>query len=84
MHTTFTSLGEIGPILTLLFLAATVLLHILFVFCIWNDAGRLRDNGRTTVVLTPFVWGLAVLVGGIVAVGLYWLCHHSRLGRRDH
>ena len=83
MNINFSGLGEIGPILTLLFLAATVLLHILFVFCIWSDAGRLREQGRPTVILTPFVWGLTVLVAGIFAVGLYWFCDHSRFGRRD-
>ena len=79
----FSGLGELTGVFSLLFLGATALLHILFAVCIWNDASRLRERGQSTVVLTPFAWGLAALLMGLVAVALYWICHYSRFVRRD-
>ena len=76
-------IGALGGVSALVFLGAIVLLNIMFMVCLWNDAGRLRERGRSTVVLTPFVWGLSALVLGLVAVALYWLCHYSQFRSRD-
>lgn len=76
-------LGDVTGFFAVLLIGVTVLMHILFTVCIWNDASRLRQQGRATVVLTPFVWGLTALFMGLVAVAFYWLCHYSRFGRRD-
>lgn len=76
-------LGEAAPVVTLLFLLAAGLLHFMAMVCVLGDANRLRERGRSTVILTPFVWALAALIGGLIAVGLYWLFHHSRLAGRD-
>ncbi|RYD83631.1 MAG: hypothetical protein EOP84_07615 [Verrucomicrobiaceae bacterium] len=65
-----------------LFWVALALLHVLFMFSLWTDAERLRAQGRSTSVLTPFVWGFSALLLGMMAVALYWLVHYSRLGRQ--
>lgn len=64
------------------FWAAVALLHILFMVCLWNDAQRLREQGRPTGVLSPFVWGFAALLLGLVVVAFYWLVHYSRFARQ--
>lgn len=64
------------------FWAAVALLRILFMACLWNDAQRLRDQGRPTGVLTPFVWGFAALLLGLAVVALYWVVHYSRFARQ--
>ena len=79
----FSGLGELGGLVTFLFIAATVLLHILFTFCIAVDVNRLREQGRTTVLLMPFAWALSALLLGLVAVAFYWVCHHSNFIKQD-
>lgn len=65
------------------FAVAMVIMHVSFAVCVFNDAGRLRWQGRSIVVLSPFVWGLAALVLGLMGVAFYWLCHYSRFSRLE-
>jgi hypothetical protein len=76
-------LGQLGELLVILFAAAMVLLHILFAVRISDDLNQLEDKGRPIIVLTPNLWVFAVLLLGLVAVAFYWLCHYSRLTRKD-
>lgn len=77
------ALGHFGEFFAIIFLAAVILLRILFTTCIANDINLLRARGRPIIVLTPFLWVFAVLMLGLVAVAFYWLCHYSRFNRKE-
>ena len=42
---------------------------------------RLEHQGRKPEMLSPILWVLASLVGGILTVALYWGMHFSTLSR---
>ena len=75
--------GAYSHIVVISFTVAILVLHVFFMICVWNDASERRLEERTTVVLSPLVWGLAALVFGLVAVAFYWLCHYSTFSRSD-
>ena len=76
-------LGPFSAVIPELIAIAFVVLHILFMCCIMNDAKRLQQGGRSTAVLTPFAWGLAAALLGLMAVALYWVAHYSTFARKD-
>jgi cell division protein FtsX len=79
----FPALGSLGVLIAAIFSIAMIVMHITFAVCISKDTARLREQNRLVVVLTPFVWGLAALVLGLIAVAFYWLCHYSKFSRLD-
>ena len=67
---------------TLLYYLAAVcvpLLHVLFAVAVWRDSRHWVRRGGRTVLLAGWVWTLATLVFGLLAVALYWVVHHSTL-----
>jgi hypothetical protein len=60
-----------------------VVLHFIFSLCIWNDAGKLKMAGRSSVIMPPLVWGLAAFVLGLIVVVVYWLFHYSSFRGKD-
>ena len=79
----FPVLGQLGELLAIAFAVAMVVLHIWFAVRISDDLNRLEDKGRPIIVLTPNLWVFVVLLLGLAAVAFYWLCHYSRLTRKD-
>ena len=79
----FPALGPLGELIAVIFAIAMIVMHITFAVCISKDTARLRERNQPVVVLTPFAWGLAALVLGLIAVAFYWLCHYSRFIKRD-
>jgi hypothetical protein len=65
LNVNFTGLGWSAGVLAKVFIAAMVFLHGMLGFGLWNDASRLRERGRSTVVLTPLTWSLSALVLGL-------------------
>lgn len=60
----------------------TTLIHIAFGIAVLNDASNLKSsNSKTLQFVGPFFWMLAVLLGGVLIAGLYWLIHHSTLNK---
>jgi hypothetical protein len=45
---------------------------------VYDDAKRINSD-RLPMKIGPALWGAATLLGGIVAVGIYWLIYHSGL-----
>ena len=71
-----------GGVFALVVIGVFLVLHIVFTVCVWKDADRLHYQGRSTVILPAFIWGLTTLFFGLPALALYWAVHHSRLARR--
>ena len=60
----------------------TAFIHIAFGVAVLNDASNLKSsNSKTLQFVSPFFWMLAVLFGGVLIAGLYWLIHHSTLNK---
>jgi len=59
----------------------TIVVHITFAVGVFSDAQKLAPSGRRCRFVEPFVWMLAVLLGGVVPAALYWALHHSTLCR---
>lgn len=58
----------------------TAFIHIAFGVAVLNDASSLKQTeSRELIFVSPFFWALAVLFGGVLIAGLYWLIHHSNL-----
>lgn len=62
---------------------AGLLLHVLIGFALNSDALRLKEQGRETVFFGPVGWFFLGLLGGLLAMGLYWAAHHSTFRARD-
>lgn len=64
------------PRFTLIFWALLLAINILFARGVMRDA-----SGRKTFFVDAPIWGLTVLIGGLFAVIVYWIFHHSTLRR---
>ena len=53
--------------------------HLLFALGVMRDGDRIRTAGGDTRFVGPGAWAASVLLGGLLAVALYWLIHHSSL-----
>lgn len=60
--------------------ALKVLVHIIFAFAVYRAADRFAKT-RNTIFVSPVMWFLATLVGGVITAGIYWAIHHSRLNQ---
>lgn len=45
---------------------------------VYGDARRI-DTARLRLGIGPGLWAGATLIGGVVAVGIYWIIYHSSL-----
>jgi hypothetical protein len=62
-----------------IFIALTAMIHIAFAFGVFQDSAKLRE----TKFVPGGFWALAILIGGVWLVGIYWLIHHSNLISKD-
>jgi hypothetical protein len=56
--------------------AVTALVRIAFAVAVHRDATSLGDR---LIFVSPFVWAMGTLTGGLVAVLAYWILHYSSL-----
>jgi hypothetical protein len=64
-----------------LIVIVNVFLHIIFAGAVARDGGRLQKMGQKTLLVSPYIWSFAVLVGGVFTAVVYWLMHYSTLTR---
>ncbi|HOW96165.1 MAG TPA: hypothetical protein P5567_08435 [Kiritimatiellia bacterium] len=53
--------------------------HVSLALAIVSDGKRLGARGSGTFLVGPWIWGMATLMGGVYAAGIYWIIHYSRL-----
>lgn len=61
-------------LLFLIYAVLALIVHIAFASAVHKDA-----QVRAVKFVTPGIWGLATLIGGVLTAALYWLIHHSSL-----
>ncbi|BBO32866.1 hypothetical protein [Lacipirellula parvula] len=52
--------------------------HVGLAIAVLADAKKIGTD-RQSMEIGPMLWGWATLIGGIVAVGIYWFIYHSNL-----
>jgi hypothetical protein len=67
--------------IVLVFALNLLLARILFAVNVFINARRLASAGTPPVLMGAVLWALAVVIGGMLVVALYWLMHHSTLSK---
>ena len=57
-----------------------IVVHISFAVAVFRDATSLPAS-RKPISVSPTIWFLAILLGGIFITTLYWIMHHSCLNQ---
>ena len=60
-----------------LLMLATAVVQIFFAVGVKNDAEARFALGQPILFVPPKIWGLAVLLGGVPTLLIYWLFHHA-------
>ena len=78
----FTYLHDYALFLGMAYFAAMAVVHIGFAAAIATDAAQLKREGSGPLIVGPFLWTVATLLGGVLGACLYWVVNHSTLSRR--
>ncbi len=65
--------------LAMLLMIARLIVRLAITHAVWIDSNELQKKGQKIEFLGPHLWIGAVMVGGIIAAGIYWLIHHSSI-----
>ena len=65
----------------LLISALTIVVHVALAMAVHDDANRLDTGRMQPLAISPTVWTLVTLLGGLPAVAVYWVIYHSSLRR---
>jgi hypothetical protein len=65
---------------TICSVAIIIVVHISFAVAVFRDATSLPAS-RKPISVSPTIWFLAILLGGIFITTLYWIMHHSCLNQ---
>lgn len=77
----FEGLGALGVMFALVFAVLAIVVQVFFAIAVYRDAEKIVADGGKTVFVSGTWWTVAVLVGSLPAVALYWAIHHSTLRR---
>ena len=58
------------------------LVGLIFAGAVAKDGGKLQKLGQNTLLVSPYTWAFATLVGGVVIAAIYWFMHYSSLTRK--
>jgi len=80
-------MAEFAFVLMLAGLVVAAIINIAFAIGVHADAQK-RLSSRTLLFVSPFIWTLATLFGGVFVATAYWVMHLSSLtketGRLAH
>ena len=62
-----------------IFAIVIFILHIILASGVKMDADAQIANNHRLFIFSPSIWGLIVLLTGLLGVALYWAIHHSTL-----
>ncbi|HEY5316268.1 MAG TPA: hypothetical protein VIK18_27310 [Pirellulales bacterium] len=68
-------------VFALLLSALTIVVHVALAMAVYDDASRLETGRLQPLAISPTVWTLTALLGGLPAVAVYWVIYHSSLRR---
>ena len=71
---------ELGSFWVVQIICAAIV-QISFAVGVLLDSSKMKKAGGSTFIVPGWVWAIATLFGGVVAVIGYWLIHHSSLRR---
>lgn len=71
-------MNDFMELAALVILVITVIVHIAFSIGVREDAIKQQSQGALRYV-TPIVWCLATLLGGVFVAAAYWIMHGSTL-----
>lgn len=74
--------GSFSNNVSLLILVLTFLVHLFCAIGVARDSNNFTRQQIPTQIISPPVWVMASLLGGIIVLALYWAMHHSTLARR--
>lgn len=75
-------LSSVAPFGSIIAVLAKILVNIAFGAAVFKDANRRHNQFKKLVLVSPLIWSLAVLLGGVfVAIG-YWFVHYSSMADR--
>ena len=66
-----------------MYILTKAVLNVIVAGAIYGDSRRLESQGGATILLSPPLWAIVTLFGGILGLLIYWLIHHSLLGSRQ-
>ena len=66
---------------TVIWALLNLLVHVFFALGVYKFAKAGEVDGKQTWLVTPPIWALTTLILGPFIAGVYWLIHHSSLGR---
>ena len=65
-------------VIILAFGLISFIVHFGLAVAVYSDAKRLNTD-RLPMEIGPGLWGAATLLGGVLAVGIYWFIYHSSI-----
>jgi hypothetical protein len=72
---------ELAPLMMAIGIAGFVLMvivHVAFAVGVYRDATTTLQT-RTVWFVSPFIWAVATLLGGVLVATAFWVVHYSRL-----
>ncbi|GMG86968.1 hypothetical protein MNKW57_12890 [Biformimicrobium ophioploci] len=64
----------------LVIMVSSVVVHVALALAIFRDSEKLHsETAEMPQFVGPVVWGLAVLISGVVGATAYWVIHYSNL-----
>lgn len=81
MRDFYSLFGPLSGMAGVLLAVLTLSFHVIVAIGIHRDAMERTYRSQPLAVLGPWQWTIVGLVGGLPALALYWLAHHSTLSK---
>jgi hypothetical protein len=80
MNVNFGNSGNLLIVFWVIWCLLIAVVHLAFAYGVFMDADLMKRRiSRDTRFVSPILWTLGTLLGGIFVAGVYWIIHHSTL-----